>query len=87
MPPLPFVKNKRYAKKKEIRFCMQLFGDPAGAIILNSLDAWHHYKVLKSISAQRARLANFMATAVCHAIRKCLSATNLYANVCIVWQT
>ena len=50
MPPLPFVKDKRYAKQKEIRFCVQLFGDPPGGIILNSLDAWQHCKILKSIS-------------------------------------
>jgi hypothetical protein len=52
MPPLPFVKDKRYAKQKEIRLCVQLFGDPAGAITLNSEDALRHCNIFSEKPAQ-----------------------------------
>jgi hypothetical protein len=45
MPPLPFIKDRRYSKQKEVRLCVQLFTDPTGAITLNSEDALRHCRI------------------------------------------
>ncbi|MGA2443920.1 MAG: hypothetical protein ABSG50_00655 [Opitutaceae bacterium] len=53
MPPLPFLKDKRYEKQREIRLCVQLYADPTGPITLSSLDALLHCRIVKSLSSRQ----------------------------------
>jgi hypothetical protein len=47
MPPLPFLKDWRYEGQKEVRLCVDLGCDPTEPILVSSLGALLHCRIVK----------------------------------------